>query len=181
MQQYFYGLLTSMRLRGLSKGMLSGFSCFSSSSCLGRVSWWSRNLSCSTISTPTHTGQQEEAREMQVRIETMSPAWAQKLNVLITRPKKLSINSHYSVYKRLKYIKASIICSSFCLCTNTKNARTWLTIELSAVHGFRHVWCESCEFAEGQQGFLLAEVPSFHVGLTVEGTMGLSWRETKHL
>lgn len=46
-------LLTVMRLWGLSRGMLSGFSCFSSSSCLGRVSWWSRNRSCSTISTPT--------------------------------------------------------------------------------------------------------------------------------
>ncbi len=54
---------------------------------------------------------------------------------------------------------------------------TRLTVELSAVHGFRHVWRQSREFAEGQQGFLLAEVPSLCVGLTVQGTMGLSWRE----
>lgn len=43
-------MLTLTRLWGLSNGMVSGLSRFSSSSCLGRVSWWRRKRSCSTIS-----------------------------------------------------------------------------------------------------------------------------------
>lgn len=43
-------VFTCMRLWALSRGMVSGFCCFSSSSCRGRVSWCSRKRSCSTMS-----------------------------------------------------------------------------------------------------------------------------------
>ncbi len=206
-----------MRLRGLSKGMLSGFSCFSSSSCLGRVSWWSKkplllHYICikhmETHQTTTMLHQKQLGLKRSFRegnAGQIRTPWAPQHNVLITRPDKRSIDSLFCVYRRC------IICSTFCWCINTKNAccdmtkitnymdldfrrikvslwlpntceDTRLTVELSAVHGFRHVWCQSREFAEGQQGFLLAEVPSLCVGLTVQGTMGLSWREehSKH-
>lgn len=42
--------LTCMRLWALSRGMVSGFCSFSSSSCRGSVSWCSRKRSCSTMS-----------------------------------------------------------------------------------------------------------------------------------
>ncbi len=76
----------------------------------------------------------------------------------------------YGLKQSIRQIKASLWLPNTC-------EGTWLTVEMSAVHGFRHVWRQSREFAEGQQGFLLAEVPSLRVGLTVQGTMGLSWRE----
>lgn len=52
-------VFTCMRLWALSRGMVSGFCCFSSSSCRGSVSWCSRKRSCSTMSGWTDKGRRQ--------------------------------------------------------------------------------------------------------------------------